>query len=708
MSSSPVALLVDADPVPIDELLAASPGTPRLNGSEARPKLWAWHFARDGWQVRETPLRLGSSKCISDAFVPDGVHLVLAAIPEDGSRKGAGSLPARVDRSAAQVGSFRMKGENGSTTTITVSSWLGQGAEGQVAARAWVRGIELLRAVSTLAPSALESLLGAVECTAALSASDEKSSLVSFLHRVLAVGSAKNACVRFPCLGARLALGMRGRGMVESPQGGVSKRMCLSLNPDVLQKPNLSTRGSPAKVPRLDISSSALDDDSRASSPGEQPRFPSPALPPRSEELQPVQGEPPTQLRQFRLLCSEVLPEKLFLSGYGVASDRARLRAHGITHVLNTAADVCDNLFEGDLQYLTFYLKDAKWEKIAAAFYRSLHWIEASIAAGGRVLIHCKEGVSRSATITIAYLMWKHRLSFEAAHDKVIAARPIINPNAGFTCQLLVFQRRLPVGRAIGQSEDKPRFFIVVVHDSRAPFLFHKELALESAEDTVLDPRFAYVVYRGTQMTGWVGPQCAAPELCTHAMHEEATSAERFEDIRFSARTILGSGEDPGRLLEQLFPSPEGSQVRIQTRAELDEDHRSLLEVGASSQPRLDQTTQDAQAGAAHKGPPGAEPTGRPSAVPQLYSYPGLDALPMFDSDDLSEDQVFLLVVPGNDGMPAVVFVWAGGSQPIQAHESLHEIGAQFVQGRGMLGAKIEVQHTGSEQDAFWDGFPNG
>jgi len=191
-------------------------------------------------------------------------------------------------------------------------------------------------------------------------------------------------------------------------------------------------------------------------------------------------------------------------------------------------------------------------------------------------------------------------------------------------------------------------------------------------------------------------------------MHEEATSAERFEDIRFSARTILGSGEDPGRLLEQLFPSPEGSQVRIQTRAELDEDHRSLLEVGASSQPRLDQTTQDAQAGAAHKGPPGAEPTGRPSAVPQLYSYPGLDALPMFDSDDLSEDQVFLLVVPGNDGMPAVVFVWAGGSQPIQAHESLHEIGAQFVQGRGMLGAKIEVQHTGSEQDAFWDGFPNG
>eukprot|EP00451_Oxyrrhis_marina_P017089 CAMPEP_0204349080 /NCGR_PEP_ID=MMETSP0469-20131031/29229_1 /ASSEMBLY_ACC=CAM_ASM_000384 /TAXON_ID=2969 /ORGANISM="Oxyrrhis marina" /LENGTH=45 /DNA_ID= /DNA_START= /DNA_END= /DNA_ORIENTATION= len=45
MSSSPVALLVDADPVPIDELLAASPGTPRLNGSEARPKLWAWHFA---------------------------------------------------------------------------------------------------------------------------------------------------------------------------------------------------------------------------------------------------------------------------------------------------------------------------------------------------------------------------------------------------------------------------------------------------------------------------------------------------------------------------------------------------------------------------------------------------------------------------------------------------------------------------------------
>jgi len=149
------------------------------------------------------------------------------------------------------------------------------------------------------------------------------------------------------------------------------------------------------------------------------------------------------RLHKYRTICSEIVPGSLYLSGYGVACDRATLRSHDVTHIVNTAADVCDNLFVGDFEYLTFYLKDSKEEPISAVFHVVLEWIDAAIAKNGVVLVHCREGVSRSATITMAYLMWKYKHTLQAAHDKVVRSRSIVCPNAGFLCQLLLLEKLL-------------------------------------------------------------------------------------------------------------------------------------------------------------------------------------------------------------------------------------------------------------------------
>lgn len=63
----------------------------------------------------------------------------------------------------------------------------------------------------------------------------------------------------------------------------------------------------------------------------------------------------------------------------------------------------------------------------------------------GKILVHCAVGVSRSATLVLAYLMLYHHLTLVEAIKKVKDHRGII-PNRGFLRQLLALDRRLRQG----------------------------------------------------------------------------------------------------------------------------------------------------------------------------------------------------------------------------------------------------------------------
>lgn len=59
-----------------------------------------------------------------------------------------------------------------------------------------------------------------------------------------------------------------------------------------------------------------------------------------------------------------------------------------------------------------------------------------AIHGGGCVLVHCFAGVSRSATIVIAYLMQEFGMGYTEATQYVRKQRYFINPNEGFKKQL--------------------------------------------------------------------------------------------------------------------------------------------------------------------------------------------------------------------------------------------------------------------------------
>lgn len=59
------------------------------------------------------------------------------------------------------------------------------------------------------------------------------------------------------------------------------------------------------------------------------------------------------------------------------------------------------------------------------------------------VLIHCLAGISRSVTVTMAYLMHARLLNFEDAFALVRLRKPDISPNFHFLRQLHAFERKL-------------------------------------------------------------------------------------------------------------------------------------------------------------------------------------------------------------------------------------------------------------------------
>jgi predicted protein tyrosine phosphatase len=253
------------------------------------------------------------------------------------------------------------------------------------------------------------------------------------------------------------------------------------------------------------------------------------------------------QLERYRPVCSEIIKNALFISSHQVAGNIDELRRHQITHIANTAADACTNHFVGQFHYLTYYLKDANNEEISILFYRTLKWIDDAIRMGGRVLVHCREGVSRSSTMVIAYLMWRYSIPFETAHERLRRVRPICNPNTGFTCQLLVLGKRLGLGgqgNAQAPPSDRSVVFRVAPYHPMEPFLLLMPTDWHWPNCPNFDPRFGWVVQRGLDAVLWIGAQVADAEATTSAVRQHYSWLQCFERIE-TRLTIVQDGLEP-------------------------------------------------------------------------------------------------------------------------------------------------------------------
>jgi hypothetical protein len=81
-------------------------------------------------------------------------------------------------------------------------------------------------------------------------------------------------------------------------------------------------------------------------------------------------------------------------------------------------------------------IEDEDGESIQRAIAAMLPHVEEHTARGQRVLVHCWAGISRSASLVIAYLMKQHAVTADEALTRLRKKRPIVDPNDGFMAQL--------------------------------------------------------------------------------------------------------------------------------------------------------------------------------------------------------------------------------------------------------------------------------
>ncbi|CBI16806.3 unnamed protein product, partial [Vitis vinifera] len=210
------------------------------------------------------------------------------------------------------------------------------------------------------------------------------------------------------------------------------------------------------------------------------------------------------KLAFFDKECSRIA-DHIYLGSDAVAKNRETLRQNGITHVLNCVGFVCPEYFKSDLVYKTLWLQDSPSEDITSILYDVFDYFEDVREQGGRVLVHCCQGVSRSSSLVIAYLMWREGQSFEGAFQYVKAARGVTNPNMGFACQLLQCQKRV---HAVPVSPNSVlRMYRMAPHSPYDPL--HLVPKMLSHPGTLgLDSRGAFIVHVPSAIYVWIGKNC--------------------------------------------------------------------------------------------------------------------------------------------------------------------------------------------------------
>ena len=130
------------------------------------------------------------------------------------------------------------------------------------------------------------------------------------------------------------------------------------------------------------------------------------------------------------------ITDTIYLGNIESAFNIKKLKDLGIKKVLTVMSAFGNHYPENTFIHKSIEIDDDYESNIIQYFKECLLFIDGY----DKVFVHCAAGMSRSATIVIAYIMWKKKLFLSDAIKFVKDKRPIISPNLNFMKQLEIFQ----------------------------------------------------------------------------------------------------------------------------------------------------------------------------------------------------------------------------------------------------------------------------
>lgn len=130
----------------------------------------------------------------------------------------------------------------------------------------------------------------------------------------------------------------------------------------------------------------------------------------------------------------------LFLGSFSAAKS-PWLPALGIGAVVNVAN--MEYRSAHGFEMLTIKAIDMPGQDLSSFFDQSNAFIDAALARGSKVLVHCAAGVSRSTTLLLAFLIARRNMSLKDAYLLTRSHRRVVQPNSGFVQQLIAYELRV-------------------------------------------------------------------------------------------------------------------------------------------------------------------------------------------------------------------------------------------------------------------------
>ncbi|XP_068994575.1 protein phosphatase Slingshot homolog 1 isoform X1 [Embiotoca jacksoni] len=131
--------------------------------------------------------------------------------------------------------------------------------------------------------------------------------------------------------------------------------------------------------------------------------------------------------------------DHVYLGSEWNASNLEELQETGVGYILNVTREI-DNFFPGTFSYHNIRVYDEEATDLLAHWNDTYNFIVKAKKNHSKCLVHCKMGVSRSASTVIAYAMKEFGWSLEKAYNFVKQKRSITRPNPGFMRQLAEYE----------------------------------------------------------------------------------------------------------------------------------------------------------------------------------------------------------------------------------------------------------------------------